>query len=105
MPDHIHIFHIHNPKQSISDLVRNLKIASNQWINSRPDVHQEFKWQIGYGVFSHSHAQKETVINYVLNQEEHHQKGSFKKEYTSILRRNGIDYDPQYLFDFFEGED
>jgi hypothetical protein len=56
-------------------------------------------------VFSHSYSQKENVINYVLNQETHHQTQSFEKEYTSILKKNGVDYDPEYLFDFFRDED
>jgi len=62
----------------------------------------KFNWQHGYGAFSHSRSQLDNVVKYVLNQEEHHRKRSFKEEYLEILRKNDIKYQDEYLFEFFD---
>lgn len=56
----------------------------------------------GYGAFTHSRSQVDTVVNYILKQEEHHKKTPFKDEYLEILRKNDVKYDDRYLFEFFE---
>jgi putative transposase len=61
-----------------------------------------FSWQEGYGVFSYSHSQIETVYNYILNQEEHHRKKTFKEEYTDILKKYNVEYKDEYLFDWID---
>lgn len=61
----------------------------------------KFEWQKGYGAFTHSHSQLDTVIQYILNQEQHHKRKTFKEEYLEILRKNDIKYNNDYLFDFF----
>ena len=102
MPDHIHIFVGYNVNQHIPDLVEKIKISSNAWIKENRLSKTKFGWQIGYGAFSHSKSQKQTVINYIRNQEKHHAKSSFKEEYLGILRKNEIEFDEKYLFEFFE---
>ena len=62
----------------------------------------KFEWQNGYGDFSHSHSQVKVVSNYIMNQEEHHRKKTFREEYLKMLRDNGIDFKEEYVFDFFE---
>src|SRR5258708_32798208 len=47
MPDHIHIFLGLNPAISISDLVKDVKRASNNWINDSGFVKGKFEWQRG----------------------------------------------------------
>jgi len=37
-----------------------------------------------------------------MNQDEHHKKTSFRDEYLDILRKNEIEFDENYLFDFFD---
>lgn len=61
---------------------------------------QKFKWQEGYGVFSYGHSQIDAVAKYVLNQEMHHQKKTFKEEYLEFLEKFVIPYDEKYLFEF-----
>ena len=102
MPDHIHIFIGYNPKQTIPKLIEEIKTSSNSWVNINNLSNFKFDWQKGYGAFSHSRSQIDTVVKYILNQEEHHKKRSFKEEYLDILRKNDIKYDERYLFDFFE---
>ncbi len=102
MPDHVHIFIGYNVNQLIPDLVEKIKTSSNAWIKENRLTKFKFEWQKGYGAFSHSKSQKQTVINYIRNQENHHAKASFKDEYLNILRKNEIEFDEKYVFEFFE---
>ncbi|CAN5142371.1 IS200/IS605 family transposase [soil metagenome] len=99
MPDHIHILVGLNPKESISDLVKNIKADSNLYIKeSGLNRNNSFSWQEGYGAFSHSRSQLKEIIQYIETQEEHHKKMSFMDEYLSFLKNYGIDYNDAYLF-------
>jgi hypothetical protein len=62
----------------------------------------KFSWQDGYGAFSYSKSQIDHVVKYILNQPEHHKKQSFKDEYLDILNKFEVDYDPKYLFEWYE---
>lgn len=100
MPDHIHILSGYNINQLIPDLVEDIKTSSNQWIKTNGFTKFKFEWQKGYGAFSHSRSQLNQVVKYVLSQEEHHKKNSFKSEYLEMLKRNEIEYKEEYVFDF-----
>ena len=102
MPDHIHIFIGYNVNQLIPDLVEDIKTSSNIWIKQQGFTKFKFDWQKGYGAFTHSRSQINQVVKYIESQEKHHQKKSFKDEYTEILVKNGIDYNEEYIFEFFE---
>ncbi|MGV3684950.1 MAG: IS200/IS605 family transposase [Daejeonella sp.] len=102
MPDHVHIFVGFNPTILISGFVREIKVESNEFINNKNWVRGKFAWQEGYGVFSYSHSQIGSVINYILNQESHHQKRTFENEYRQLLEKFEVTFDEQFLFDFFE---
>lgn len=101
MPDHIHIFIGYNLNQKIPVLVEKIKTSSNYWIKENKFSKFKFNWQNGYGAFTHSHSQVDAVAKYVLNQENHHQKKTFKEEYFEMLNKFKIDYKEQYVFDFF----
>lgn len=103
MPDHIHVFIGYNVNQLIPDLVEQIKTSSNAWIKEKGLSKFKFDWQKGYGAFTHARSQLDTVINYVLSQEEHHLQRPFRKEYLEMLRRNEIDFKAEYVFEFFEG--
>ncbi len=102
MPDHIHAFIGLKPAMSISDLVRDIKNNSTNFINDRKLVHGTFKWQEGYGAFSYSHSHIEKVYDYILHQEEHHKKKTFKEEYLDFLNKFAVDYDEKYLFEWYD---
>jgi REP element-mobilizing transposase RayT len=102
MPDHTHIFIGIKPVQSISDLVRDIKTNSSTFITDKKIVKSKFNWQEGYGAFSYSHSHIDSVVKYVLNQEEHHRKKTFKEEYLEFLQKFDIEYDPKYLFEWIE---
>ncbi len=102
MPDHIHVLIGLKPSCSISDLVRDIKAGSSNFINQQKWIKGKFSWQEGFGAFSYSKSQIDAVINYILSQEEHHHKTSFKEEYIDFLNKFEIEYDDKYLFQWVE---
>jgi putative transposase len=102
MPDHIHAFIGLKPSMSISDLVRDVKNNSSNFINQHKFVKDKFSWQEGYGVFSYSHSQISSVYDYILNQEEHHKKKTFKEEYMELLKKFEIEFNEKYLFEWID---
>jgi putative transposase len=101
MPEHIHIFIGYNVNHLIPDLVEEIKTSTNYWIRENRLSKYRFEWQKGYGAFTYSHSQIDNVINYILTQEDHHKKKKFKDEYIEMLEKNSIDFNQEYLFDFF----
>ena len=57
-----------------------------------------FAWQEGYGAFSVSASKLKTVENYIANQEQHHRNMTFEDEFIGLLRKHGIEFDPEYVF-------
>lgn len=102
MPDHIHAFIGLKPSMRISDLVRDIKNNSTNFINDNNYVRGKFAWQKGYGAFSYSHSQISNVYNYILNQEQHHKKKSFREEYLDFLKKYEIEFNEIYLFEWME---
>ena len=58
--------------------------------------------EAGYGAFSYSKSQRDIVIKYILNQEEHHKVKSFKDEYVKMLTDFDVSYEDKYLFEFYD---
>ncbi len=100
--DHIHIFFELAPDQSVSKIVQQIKVNSSKWINEQGFFKNKFHWQNGYGGFSYSRSQRSDVINYIVNQENHHHKSTFHDEYTRLLKRFDIQFDDKYLFEFYD---
>ena len=100
--DHVHLFLGLNPKISVSETVKEVKRSSSLFINSEKFFRERFEWQEGYGGFSYGRSQIERVYDYIKNQEKHHQKQSFKMEYMEFLKKYEIEFEEQYLFEFFE---
>ncbi len=100
--DHVHIFFGLPPTMSISDLLQKVKANSSKWINEQNFVMGKFQWQEGYGAFSYSRSQRDVVIKYIMNQEQHHKKKPFREEYLEALEKFEITYEPKYLFEFYD---
>ena len=98
--NHIHIFIGMKPSCCLSDLVREIKKSSNDFISENKFCSSKFYWQEGFGAFSYSHSQIDNVYKYVMNQKQHHKKVTFKEEYIEFLKKFEINYDEKYLFDW-----
>jgi REP element-mobilizing transposase RayT len=97
--DHLHILLSISPSTRISDLVRDIKANSAKWINEQRFINTRFEWQNGFGVFSVSPGRVDRTIDYIKNQEAHHQRDSFRTEYLKILKKAGVEYDEKYIFE------
>jgi len=102
MPDHVHVFVGLRPAMSISDLVRDIKNNSTNFINDHNKVIGKFSWQEGYGAFSYGQSQIQSVYNYIRDQEIHHKAKTFRQEYIEFLKKFEVDYDERYLFEWLD---
>lgn len=100
--DHVHAFVGIKPGICISDLIRDVKNNSANFINEKRLVKGKFAWQEGYGAFSYSHSQLSNVYQYIANQEQHHLHKTFREEYLSFLQKFEIDYQEKYLFNWLD---
>ena len=100
--DHVHVFVGLKPAMNISDLVRDIKNNSSNFINEQQFLKGKFSWQEGYGVFSYAHSQIANVYQYIANQEEHHRKKTFKEEYIDFLQKFEIEYNEKFLFEWID---
>ncbi|MBS1949258.1 MAG: IS200/IS605 family transposase [Bacteroidetes bacterium] len=100
MPDHIHFLIGMKPSCCLSDLVREIKKSSNDFIKEKKFSKFNFQWQEGYGAFSYSHSALTEVIQYINNQKEHHKKKTFKEEYTEFLKKFEVNFNEAYLFEW-----
>jgi REP element-mobilizing transposase RayT len=102
MANHAHIFIGMKPDAALSDLVRDIKRDSTNFVNNEIKLRGKFGWQEGFGAFSYSHSQIDSVVKYILNQEEHHRCKTFKEEYETMLKDFAVEYNDHYVFEWIE---
>ncbi|MGQ1784910.1 IS200/IS605 family transposase [Saccharicrinis sp. GN24d3] len=100
--NHIHFFIGMKPTCCLSDLVREVKKSSNEFIKEKRFTNFNFHWQEGFGAFSYNHSQLGDVIQYIENQKQHHKKKTFKQEYLSFLKAFEIEFKNEYLFEWVD---
>ena len=100
--NHIHFLIGLNPADALSDLVKEVKRCSTNFINEQKWLKGKFSWQAGYGGFSYSRSQLDNVIKYIDNQEEHHKKKTFREEYIEMLKKFEVVYNDKYIFEEVE---
>jgi len=97
--DHLHILIDLHPTIALSNLVKDLKLGSSAFIKTEALIDNFAGWQVGYGAFTYSRDAKHNLIEYIKNQEQHHQKYTFKKEYIGLLEEHQVEYDVRYVFE------
>jgi len=102
IPDHLHILIGLKPAMALANLVRDIKSDSSDWINRKKLARGKFAWQEGYGAFSYGHSQLDTIVRYIMNQEKHHRRGSFRDEYLTLLRKFEVEFKEEYVFEFYD---
>jgi putative transposase len=100
MPDHIHFIIGMKPSCCLSDLVREIKKSSNEFINEKKFCNVKFQWQEGFGAFTYCDSTLNNAIRYIQNQKEHHRIQTFKDEYFEFLRRYNIEFKEDFLFNW-----
>lgn len=99
MPDHIHIYAYMPKTCSVSKFMEVVKGNSSKWIHKTFPEKRDFSWQEGYGAFAVCKSLEKTVVQYILDQENHHRKKSFKEEFIEILKKHGVDYEEKYIWE------
>jgi putative transposase len=98
-PDHVHLLFLLSRTESLSDIVRQVKTGSTNWLKEQRAVLSAFHWQNGYGAFSVSQSAVEEVREYVRNQRDHHRVMTFQEEYRKFLIRYEVGFDERYVWD------
>jgi REP element-mobilizing transposase RayT len=98
-PDHAHVLFLLSRTATISNVVRDLKKGSTNWIREQHTQFRDFHWQHGYGAFSVSSSNVDVVSEYIRNQREHHQKQSFQDEFRTFLKKHEVEFDERYVWD------
>jgi len=96
--DHIHALVMAPPILSPSQIAQYLKGDSSKWIHETFPELRDFAWQEGYGAFTVSKSNLESVAGYIEKQREHHQQRTFQEEYLDFLQKHGIEYDERYVW-------
>jgi REP element-mobilizing transposase RayT len=96
--DHVHVLTKLRPDRALSDVLRDLKSNATGWMHDVFPSLEDFSWQRGYGAFTVSHSNVDEVRHYIARQKEHHHRVSFRDEFVSFLKANGIRYDDRYLW-------
>jgi putative transposase len=99
MMDHVHLALLLSRTLSVADLVKEVKSSSSKWLKTQDPSLNDFSWQQGYGAFSIGMSQKDALLHYIDNQEEHHQIHTFQDEYRIFLNKYRIEYDERYVWD------
>jgi REP element-mobilizing transposase RayT len=97
--DHIHILCMLSKKIALMGLLEEVKSHSSKWIKMKSESLSNFYWQKGYGAFSVSSTELDTVIAYIANQKDHHRRKTFQEEYRALLTKYGMEYDERYVWD------
>ena len=93
--NHVHLLLALSPVMTLAKTIQDLKAHTSRWM--KKDV-AAFTWQEGYGAFGVSESCRQTVVDYIAHQAEHHQKWTYEQEFLTLVRKSGVEYDPQYLF-------
>ena len=97
MQDHIHILSDLHPCIALADFMREIKTSSSIWLKKQTEF-SEFKgWADGYAALTISYRDKDSVIEYIKNQQKHHEIESFPDEYRRLLKAEGIEIDERYF--------
>lgn len=94
--DHIHILTSLHPTVTLAELIKEIKTASSSWIRGRSVFPHFTHWQAGYGAFTHPYEDRHRLIEYIRDQEAHHQRTSFLEEYRALVEKAGLEWKSEY---------
>jgi putative transposase len=97
--DHVHVVTTLPRTVSQAQMIEQVKKTSSKWIKACDFRYRGFFWQRGYGAFSVSPSQLQIVLEYLNQQQEHHQTRTFQEEYRDLLRKHDVAFDERYVWD------
>jgi len=93
MSDHVHLLFTMPATIALSDFMQALKASSSKIIKTKEGFEKFKAWSEGYAALSCSLRDKDVIINYIINQQEHHKKITFRDEYISFIKEMGLEFD------------
>ena len=93
MPDHVHLLFTLPPVIALSDFMQALKACSSKAIKHEKGFENFKAWGRGYAALSYSLKDKDMIVKYIINQQEHHKEVKFKDEYKTFIKEMGLDFD------------
>jgi len=93
--NHSHLLIALPPDMPVAKAVQVLKANSSRWLRGHG---LDFAWQEGYGAFSVSSSNKDTVKDYIEHQAAHHRARTFEDEFEALVRKSGMTFDAKEAF-------
>jgi REP element-mobilizing transposase RayT len=97
--DHIHVLFAQSRTTTVAKVVETIKSSSSRWLKTKGEKYKAFAWQAGYGAFSVSESNAETVTRYIAGQDRHHAKTTFQEELRRLLEKHRVAFDERYVWD------
>jgi len=98
MEEHIHILSDLHPSVALADYIREIKVSTSKWMKAS-GLFPNFKgWGIKYCALTYAYGDRDIIINYIKNQQEHHKKESFQDEITRLFKENGVVLDEKWFW-------
>ncbi|MCP4684496.1 MAG: transposase [bacterium] len=97
--DHVHVLCALTKNMAPAKVMQDLKSGSSKWIKGFGLPFDKFQWQSGYGMFSVSASNADTVRDYIIGQKEHHRTMTFQEEFRSFCKKHGVALDERYAWD------
>ena len=97
--NHLHLLISQSKNVALSALVAEIKRDSSKWIKTKGAAYNNFGWQDGYGAFSIGESNVPALKRYIARQKENHLRQPFEAEFRAFLKKYGVKYDEQYIWD------
>jgi len=96
--DHVHLLVCLPPNLALSDIMRVVKANSSLWANRKLALRGRFAWQAGYAAFTVSESNCKAVTDYIAAQQAHHRKVLYQREFLTLLKKHGVQFDERYMW-------
>jgi len=91
--DHVHLLFTMPATIALSDFMKAIKASSSKIIKTKEGFEKFMAWGEGYAALSCSLRDKDAIVKYIINQQEHHKIVTFRDEYLSFIKKMGLELD------------
>ena len=95
--DHIHILCDLHPSISLANYMRDIKTSSSIWLKQSGKFIDFTGWADGYAALTYAWKDKDVIVNYIINQQEHHKYESYEDELRRLLKEYGLEVNENYF--------
>ena len=95
--DHVHMLTDLHPNIALANYIRTIKTSTSMWLKSCGCFPEFDGWGEGYAALTYSWKEKDVIIEYIKNQQEHHRKCTYAEEVRKLLEEFGVTIDDRYF--------